>query len=98
LSNFHARRVHQRGVEEDALEISNFGNGFGHDASPVSAQTPQSHYDQPVKILAVVFLGLLLMSGCASHPSIEEESRAAYEQDQQNARIDEFARSLHPPQ
>ena len=62
------------------------------------AQTRQSRYGQAVKILAVVFLGLLLMSGCASHPSIEEESRAAYEHDQQDARIDEFARSLRPPQ
>jgi uncharacterized protein YceK len=49
-----------------------------------------------VKILVVVFLGLLLMSGCASRPSIEEESRAAYQQDQQDKRIDEFARSLRP--
>jgi len=37
------------------------------------------------------------MSGCASRPSIEEESRAAYQQDQQDARTDEFARSLSPP-
>ncbi|HEY8650172.1 MAG TPA: hypothetical protein VIL70_04585 [Chthoniobacterales bacterium] len=65
---------------------------------PVLAQTSQSRYGQPVKILAVVFLGLLLMSGCASRPSIEEESRAAYQQDQQDVRTDEFARSLHPPQ
>jgi hypothetical protein len=78
------------------LEISKFGNGFGHDRSPVLAQTSQSRYGQPVKILAIVFLGLLLMSGCASRPSIEEESRAAYEQDQQDVRTDAFARSLRP--
>jgi outer membrane murein-binding lipoprotein Lpp len=63
---------------------------------PVLAQTSQSRYGQRVKILAVVVLGLLSMSGCASRPSIEEESRAAYQQDQQDARIDEFARSLRP--
>jgi hypothetical protein len=41
--------------------------------------------------------GLVSMIDPLSRPSIEEESRAAYQQDQQDARIDEFARSLRRP-
>ena len=43
IADFDPGEVHQRGIKDDALGISDFGNGFGHDVILCFTQIARSN-------------------------------------------------------